>query len=308
MSRSKTVLISGGTGLLALNWACAIWDSWHVILGTHQHRAKLNGMRSAQLNLDDEEKFGQQLDTMVPDLVVHTAGLTNVDQCEQAPDLAYQANAVIARTVARATAVRNIPLIHVSTDHLFTGNRSFYEEEALPSPLNEYGKTKLQAEAWVLSAHPNALIIRTNFFGWGHAKRQSLTDWLIYNMREGKQLTLFDDVFFTPILADKLALAAHALIEKGTTGIVNVVGDERLSKYQFALKVCEQFNLPETLILRGQIAQSPLSTPRPADMSLNNAKAKKILGHDLGGVSEFLAALHAQEMMGRQKELFEAVN
>src|SRR3990167_7533041 len=180
MSRSKTVLITGGTGLLALNWACAIRDSWHVILGTHQHSVKLNGVRSERVNLNSEEQFGCQLDRLLPDLVVHTAGLANVDQCEQNPDLAYQSNTVIAGHVARATASRNIPLIHISTDHLFVGDNCFYKETDQPHPLNEYGKTKLLAEELVLAAYPHSLIIRTNFFGWGHLQRQSLSDWLIY--------------------------------------------------------------------------------------------------------------------------------
>lgn len=303
----RRILITGGSGLLALNWACAVRDSWDVILGTHQHSVDLAGTNSCKLDLDDHVQLGRQLDQLSPDLVVHTAGLTSVDRCEEDRDLARQANAVIARNVAQATASRNIRLIHISTDHLFADDRSFYRENDPPQPLNEYGRTKALAEVWVQAAHPKALIVRTNFFGWGHPQRQSFSDWLIYNLRDGKALTLFDDVYFTPILADTLALAAHELIEKGASGVFNLAGDDRLSKYEFALQLSNQFGLPAELIQRDQVAHANLLALRPQDMSLDNNKARQILGRGLGTVPQFLSALHAQEIAGRRSEFLESI-
>jgi len=308
MPNVKSVLITGGSGLLALNWAWILRDSWNVVLGTHSHAIKLQGVSSQKLYLDSEEKFGYQLDTLIPDLVVHTAGMTNVNQCELHPVLAYEANVVVSQNVARATAARNIKLIHISTDHLFAGDDIFYREESKPKPLNEYGKTKLLAEDRILAEHAHPLIIRTNFFGWGHSKRQSFTDWLIYSLWEGKKLTLFDDVYFTPILADQLTLAAHNLLEKGASGIFNLAGDERLSKYQFALEVCKAFNLPIALIQRGQLIDANFSTLRPHDMSLNTDKAREILGYSLGNVKDYLSALYTQHLTGRRKALFETIS
>jgi len=301
------VVITGGSGLLALNWACAVRDRWDVILGTHQHSVDLAGTNSYKLDLDNHVELGRQLDQLSPDLVIHTVGLTSVDRCEDDCDLARQVNAVIARNVAHATASRNIRLIHISTDHLFAGDRSFYLENDPPQPLNEYGRTKALSEAWVQAANPKALIIRTNFFCWGQSQRQSFSDWLIYNLRDGKELTLFDDVYFTPILADTLALAAHELIEKGVFGIFNLVGDDRLSKYEFALQLSYQFELPAELIQRDQVAHAHLLASRPRDMSLDNNKARQILDRGLGAVSQFLSTLHAQEIEGRRTELLKSI-
>jgi dTDP-4-dehydrorhamnose reductase len=306
MRSLKTILITGGTGLLALNWACAVRDKWHVILGTHLHSVKLNGVRSQKLNLDQAEEFGRQLDVLLPDLVVHTAGLTNIEACELHPTLAHQANVLIAKNVAMATATRNIPLIHISTDHLFSGDSSFYIEEDPVCPLNNYAKTKLEAEQVVSALHPTALIIRTNFFGWGHAKRISFTDWIINNLLGKQPLMLFDDVYFTPILADNLVSIAHDLSEKKMCGIFHVCGDQRISKYHFALEVCKEFALLETDIQPGKFISSKL-TMRPRDMSLNNSKAQQAVGFELGKVNEFLAGLRAQELNGRRQELLESI-
>jgi len=306
MSKPRLV-ITGGSGLLALNWACTVRNKWDVVLGTHQHSVYLPGTSTSKLNLDNDVQLGHQLDKLSPDLVIHTAGLTSVDRCEEDRDLAHHANAVIARNIAEATAKKKIPLIHISTDHLFAGDRCFYREQDSLQPLNEYGQSKALAEAWVGSAHPKALIVRTNFFCWGHRQRQSLSDWLICNLREGKILTLFDDVYFTPILVDTLALAAHELMEKGALGVLNLGGPDRLSKYEFALQVSTQFELPVELIQRGQISHANLLASRPRDMSLDSSKARQILGRGLGSVSQYLGDLHAQEVEGRCAELFEAV-
>lgn len=306
--KKPCIVLTGGSGLLALNWACAVRDKWDVILGTHRHTVTLAGAAAHPLDLDDPVQLERQLDQLAPDLIVHTAGLSNVDGCEANPALARQANAQIARNVAQAAAHKNIRLVHISTDHLFAGTERFYSEDALPQPLNEYGRSKLLAEEWVRQICPQALIVRTNFFGWGYAQRQSFSDWIIYNLRAGKPLSLFDDVYVSPILADALALAAHELVERAASGIFNLVGGERVSKYEFALQLAEHFSLPAELIRRDQLAHANLQAQRPRDMSLDNSKARSLLGRGLGGLDEYLVALRSQEAQGRRLELFHAVS
>jgi dTDP-4-dehydrorhamnose reductase len=306
--KKKRLLITGGSGLLALNWACALRDTWDVILGTHQHSVNLAGVSTRPLVLDDPARLQAQLEEISPDLVVHTAGLTSVDRCELFPALAHQANVEIAKNVAQAAAMQGAALVHVSTDHLFSGQQSLCTETEPPQPVNHYGRTKALAETTVMQVNPAALVVRTNFFGWGHATRQSFSDWLIYNLRARKELSLFDNVFFTPILADALALAAHELVEKGASGVFNLVGDQRLSKYEFARILAEDFSLPEHLLLRHSFDGSELVAARPHDMSLDNHKAREVLGRDLGSVRHFLASLRQQELSGRGAELLKSVN
>jgi dTDP-4-dehydrorhamnose reductase len=306
--KKKRILITGGTGLLALNWACALRDTWDVTLGTHRHSVDLAGVRSCPLVLEDPVRLQTQMEASSPDLVVHTAGLTSVDRCELSPELAHQANVEIAQNVARAAASHGAAFVHISTDHLFSGMHSMCTEAEPPAPVNHYGRTKALAETAVMDANPAALVLRTNFFGWGHAGRQSFTDWLIYNLRAGKELSLFDNVFFTPILADALALAAHQLVETGASGVFNLVGDQRLSKYEFARMLADQFSLPQQLLLQHSFDGSELMAARPHDMSLDNRKAREALGRNLGDVPQFLAALHQQERSGRGAELLKSVN
>ncbi len=306
MGKSR-VLITGGSGLLAANWACAVRDKWDVVLGTHVRSVSLQGTHSRPVPIDEPEQFGRAIRDISPDLVVHTAALANVDRCEQDPARARRENAGLARTVARECFVTRIPLIHISTDQLFAGDRSFYSETDPTNPLNEYARSKLLGEEWVRDAYKEALIVRTNFFGWGPAGRQSLSTWIIKSLRAGNPLTLFDDVHFTPILADSLARAAHDLVAKSVSGIFNVVGDERLSKHAFGELLANRFQLPASAIRRGRIADAGLVAVRQRDMSLSNEKTRQVLGRPLGNVEEYLSALQRQEADLRPEELVRSI-
>lgn len=306
--KKPRILITGGSGLLAINWACTVRNNWDVILGTHKHDVTLENVSTFKLELDDVLLLDKQLDHILPDLIVHTAGLTSVDRCEKEPVLAEQVNGSIAKNIAMVAASKNIDLVHISTDHLFSGKNRFYQEDALVDPVNEYGRTKALAEKWVQAENCDALIVRTNFFCWGHQYRQSFSDWLIYSLREGKKLNLFDDVFFTPILADTLVSVIHELVEKRVSGVYNLVGDERISKYDFAVAICKEFSLPTSLIRREQVENANLQAKRPQDMSLDNQKVQEILGKKVGTAAQFLSILHAQEAEGRRLELLNAVN
>lgn len=301
------LLITGGSGLLALNWACAMRESWDVVLGTHRHRVSLSGATALPLELGDADRLSRQLAELSPDLVVHAAGLTSVDACEADPALARRVNAELARNVAAAAAGRNIRLVHISTDHLFAGTRSGYREDDAPEPLNEYARSKLLAEEWVRQAHPQALILRTNFFGWGHAYRQSFSDWILQALRAGQPVTMFDDAYFTPILADALAMAAHRLVALSAGGTFNLPGDERVSKYEFALRLARAFDLPAELVRPGRLRDAGLAARRPADMSLDAARARATIGAGLGRLDDFFHALRRQESEGRREALLHAV-
>lgn len=301
------ILITGGTGLLGVNWAAALRDRHEVVLGAHRRRVALRGTRSRTLDFEAPGAFGRALDELRPELIVHAAGLSSVDDCERAPDAALAVNAGLAGTVAQAAQERGIALAHISTDHLFSGERPLSTEADTPAPINAYARTKLEGERRVAAAYPGALIVRTNFFGWGPAGygpgRQSISDWILSALRAGKPLDMFTDVFFSPLLASRLAHAVQALAEAGTTGVVNVTGDERASKHQFALRLAAAFGLSATGIRESRFSTARLAAPRPRDMSLSNALARRLLGRPLGALDEQFTELRAQERAGLSTEL-----
>jgi dTDP-4-dehydrorhamnose reductase len=294
-TKPKRVLFTGGSGLLALNWAMAIRDKFTVVLGLHQKNITLRGFEHYQIDIKSVERLASSLEKIKPDIVIHAAGLTNVEQCEKEPDLAFHVNVEIAEVVAKVCFQKGLHLVHISTDHIFSGNEPLLSEVQPSKPINKYGETKAEAEVLVLKAYPDALVIRTNFFGWGTSYRKSFSDYIIEGLRAKKQLVLFDDVFYTPILVENLAFAVHDLIDLQEQGIMNIVGDERISKYQFGIKIAEKFDLDCNLIKRSSICEISGLVQRPKDMSLTNQKACKLIDRKLGNVDEYLTKLLQQE-------------
>ncbi len=299
----QKVLLTGGSGLLGLNWALAVRDRFSVMLGLHHHKVNMRGVECQELNLELAEQFRFALQNIKPDIVIHAAGLTSVERCEADPSLAHHVNTELTETVAQACADLNVRLVHISTDHLFRGDQQFLVETYPVDPINVYAFTKREAEEKVIKIFPEALVIRTNFFGWGPSYRQSFSDMIIGSLRSGRELTLFQDVHYTPILAESLVLAVHDLVEQKANGIVNVTGDERISKYEFGLILADRFGLDSRLIKPGLIADQPNLVQRPKDMSLSNQKACTLLGRQLGTTHEHIDRLWQQEASGLTQEI-----
>ncbi len=287
-------LITGGSGLLALNWALATRADRSVTLGSRGMAPTLAGVGARSLTLESVDAIVRTLDDVKPQLVVHTAGLANVDRCEREPEHAYKANVELAANVAAACARTGVSMVHISTDHLFDGTRPMVDESQPVCPLNVYGRTKAEAEARVLEALPSALVVRTNFYGWGPSYRRSFVDFVVDSLRSATPIWLYTDILYTPIVIQSLALSVHQLVDKGVRGVINVVGDERVSKHEFGMRTAAQFGLDVGLIRACTTADRPLTVPRPLDMSLSNAKACAVLGRGLGGLKEQLTMLSLQ--------------
>lgn len=299
------ILITGGSGLLALNWAQALRDSFDIILGMHNRSINLRGAITKKIDLESLESFGSLLEEIIPDVVIHAAGLTSVDQCESDPSLAHHINVTLTENVAKACLRAGVQLVYISTDHLFSGTNQMVDEDHPVFPINVYGKTKAYAEALVLDINAQSLVIRTNFYGWGPSYRKSFSDSIIDTLRSGSQIQLFQDVFFTPILAESVGMLVHNLIGLKVSGIYNIVGDERISKYDFGLAIAQEFDLEPNRIIPCRISNQSSLTQRPHDMSLSNIKVKNLLGYSPGDVKAQIAKLHQLDLIGRARELRE---
>jgi len=300
---SRPVLLTGGSGLLALNWAAARRTEQRVILGLHRRRVSLRGAESVVVNPASIDELRGVFTAIRPQMVVHTAGLTSIEVCESRPDLAQHVNVELAATVAEACASLHLPLVHISTDHLFAGDVPMVDESAEPAPLNVYARTKADAERRVLAVWPTALVIRTNFYGWGTSYRRSFSDTVLAALRSGEGMSLFTDVFYTPILADVVARVCHQLVDAGASGVFHVAGEDRLSKYDFGCRLADRFGLDTSRLRPGSITDLPALAPRPRDMSLNTDAVRAAVHHRLGGVDAHLELLRQQEEAGLAREL-----
>jgi dTDP-4-dehydrorhamnose reductase len=287
------LVISGGSGLLAVNWAIQMRDLWEVHLLLHHRKIVIPGVACHNVDISTPVTAGRIIDRLAPDLVINSVGLTNVDRCQKDQDLATQCNVTVAVNMALAAKATGSKFVHISTDHLFDGTKPLRSETDQPSPVNHYGMTKWQAENAVVETLAESLIIRTNFFGWGPSYRLSFSDWILLTLENGQPINLFTDAYYTPVYMPNLIEAVHRLFAAGQSGVFNIVGGERLSKYQFGKRLCRVFCCDESLIRPTSLSEMSNLVPRPLDMSLSNDKllsTKIIEMPDLSTMLESLAA------------------
>jgi dTDP-4-dehydrorhamnose reductase len=299
----EKILITGGSGLLALNYAAAVKENKDVVLGLHERNVLINGVSSVFLNLDSVESLYKSLSEIKPNLVIHTVGLTNIETCEKNPQLAEYINVKLASNIATVSKNLDIKFVFISTDQLFEGKASMYNEMETVVPLNIYGSTKAKAEREILAIHQEAMIIRTNFYGWGTTYRNSFSDFIYYKLKNKQPVQLFFDVFYTPILIEKLVEIIDKLVALNSYGIFNIVSDDRISKFNFGIILANVFGFDQSLISPVSINTSNDLVMRPGDMSLNNEKATNLLGNPFGKVNSHLILLKKQLSDNRYKEI-----
>ncbi len=303
VSKNKTILITGGSGLLATNWAGEIKNNHSVILLLHNKNISLDGIKTIKLANISSANISKIITDNNIDIIINTIGLTSVERCQKNPLLAKNTNAKTAKNIAIACAKSNTKLVHISTDHLFDGSKKLATEKDNPKPINIYAQTKLDSEKAILKYKPNSLIIRTNFFGYGTDYRQSFSDIIISTLKNNNELELFNDVFYTPILIAELVKSVHQLIEQKASGIFNIVSSERISKYEFGLKVAKIFNLNTKLIKSISINDKKSLITRPKDMSLSNKKLIAKLKKPIPSIDKQIKILKIQQSNHIQTKL-----
>jgi dTDP-4-dehydrorhamnose reductase len=298
MQQKKKLLFTGGSGLLALNWAMQLAHDFDVTIGLHTKKITVPGLNAVQVSMETVALFSADLKKIQPDIVIHCAGLANVEACEADPQAAYQINVVLSENVAQACKEQGIQFVYISTDHLFSGLHPLVTEEDETFPLNEYGRTKLEGEKKILAVSEKFFCIRTNFYGWGPSYRHSFSDFIIKQLRSGQAISLFDDFYYTPVLIEELAQTVMELLNKSASGIFNVVGNERISKYAFGMRLAERFDLDTSLIRVARFADRKDLVKRPLDISLSNKKISDLLNREVGNISHNIDRLYAQEQDG----------
>lgn len=250
----------------------------------------VDGMTSRAVDLLDADAVNRIVEETGARYVVHAAGNTDVDDCEAHPDAAERLHVVATGIVAAAAQQAGSGFACISTDHLWDGTRPFVDEETPVAPMNSYARTKHQGELAARAAHEKALVLRTNFFGHGRPWRPSFSDWIESGLGQGKTLTMFDDVFFTPISLELLCPIIAEMATRGAAGIYHAAGSERISKYAFGVRLAEILGRDVDGIVPSSVEDASLKAPRPKDMSLATGKIEGFLGRPMPTCSESLEA------------------
>jgi dTDP-4-dehydrorhamnose reductase len=264
------VVVTGARGLLGSEIIHSFGPDHEVIgwsAGQHE------GYR--QVDVTDQRQIEHGLDQDRPDLVIHCAANPNIASCEADPQAARELNALAVKKLATAASDRDVRLVHISTDYVFSGDKhDGYTEDDPPSPLQVYGHTKAEAEAYCLDA-PDTLIVRLPLlFGIGRAlPRTTFPEQVVRALRAGTEVAADAVEVRQPTLTADVARVLHDLIEARATGIVHVAAPETATKHQWAGDIATITGLDPSLIR----ATQPLAdSHRPMRSTLLNSRLAEL--------------------------------
>ena len=248
------ILLTGANGLVGQTLAHKIQSlSGFELLATSASECKVKGVTSvqfSQMDITSPDQVKTIFDRFKPDLVIHSAAMTQVDPCELDPDLCDKVNIDGTRLVAKAAEESGARFIYLSTDFIFDGLNGPYSEDDQPNPVNAYGWSKLQGEFITRSLKVPWMIVRT-ILVYGitpSMSRFNLVTWVRDSLINHKPIRVVDDQFRMPTLVDDLAEGIIRIIDRNKIGIYHLSGPELTSVLDFALQTARFFNLDESLI------------------------------------------------------------
>lgn len=297
------ILVTGASGLLGLNLSLMLTGP-HTIVGVDRSKLAHTPFQLIQSDLLQAGACSRLIDATHPDAVIHTAALADLEACEKNPQEAGRLNADLPGDLAEVCRSHAIPLIHISTDAVFDGTKDgVYTETDVPTPPGVYSATKLQGERNVLSAYPEAVVARVNFFGWSLSGTRSLSEFFYNQLSAGEKVNGFTDVWFCAIFAGDLADILLRVLEKGLSGLYHAVGSEALTKYEFGLRIARQFGFDESLVQPISVEESGLTARRSHNLRLSVHKLSTDLGLDIPGVSTGIPKFYTQLQQGYPQKM-----
>ena len=282
----RKLLVTGISGFLGWHVANHQQDDYELLGIYNQTEPKLENIQLASLNLTDYKAVRNFLEKTQPDAILHLAANSNPNNCEQ-HESSNNINVNTTISLANWAVRRNIPFLFTSTDLVFDGKNAPYSEASATNPIMVYGQQKVEAEQKVLEMYPNAIIARMPLMYGMPANDLGYMNAWIRNLKKGKKVFCFTDEYRTTLSGNDAAAGLFLLLEKNKAGIFHLGGRERISRYDFALKMAEVFDLPKELIIPSLQKDVQMPAKRPADVSLVSEKAFK-LGFNPGSVEEEL--------------------
>ena len=231
-----------------------------------------------------------------PDCVIHTAAMTNVDECELKPDECNLNNVIATANIVKSCKEIRAHLIYISTDFVFDGTAGPYSEEDQPNPLSIYAKSKLEAEKIVEDSGLPFSILRTMIvYGiTDDIQRSNIILWTKKSLEEGKDIRVINDQFRGPTLAEDLAIACYEAAIRKATGLFHVSGREVISIIDIAYKVADYFGLDKKYIRPVSTAELNQPAKRPLKTGFIISKAERELGFNPHSIEEGIAILNEQ--------------
>lgn len=280
------ILVTGANGLSGQHIVKQLLDRNYSVIATSKGPSRLPFKNNDQfyyheLDLIDGPYVNNFLLQHRPEVVIHAAAMTQVDECEQNKIDCWNVNVTATRFLLDACKETGSRFIYISTDFVFDGLQGPYTEEAEPNPINYYGSSKWGAEKAVIESGLQWTIVRTVLVTGNplSGTRQNIITWVKDKLEKGEKIRVVDDQYRTPTFADDLATGILLVLEKNAQGIFHISGKESLTPYAMAVETARLLDLDESLIEKTDSATLSQAAMRPARTGFVITKAEKELGY-----------------------------
>ena len=296
----KRILITGSNGLLGQKLVDLLRKQASVdLIATARGNNRLpvtEGYTYASLDITVQEEVLDIFDQFKPDVVIHTAAMTNVDTCETDRDGCDVLNVNSVAYLIEACEKHGTYLCHLSTDFIFDGADGPYTEEGIANPISYYGESKLKAEQLLFTSKIRWSIARTVLV-YGivpDMSRSNIVLWVKKSLEDGKTIQVVTDQFRTPTLAEDLAMGCWLLAKDEVEGIFNISGSDFLTPYEMAVMTADYYGLDKSLLQKADSSTFTQTAKRPAKTGFILDKAKKVLGYSPKTFQEGIAIMAQQ--------------
>ncbi|MBE7441419.1 MAG: SDR family oxidoreductase [Flavobacteriales bacterium] len=297
------ILITGSNGLLGQKLVKLLANKEGINLlatSTGENRIKaITGFDYISLDITNKTQVEQVFNQFKPNVVINTAAMTSVDACEDKKEECWNLNVNAVKYLIEASEKHQTHLIHLSTDFIFDGENGPYKEEDKPNPLSYYGESKYEAEKLVQQAKTKWSIVRT-IIVYGVVEdmsRSNIVLWAKQALEKGNPLTIVNDQFRMPTLAEDLAYACWLIAEKSATGIYHICGKDFMSVLELVNRVADFYGYDKSIISPIKSSSLNQAAKRPPKTGFVLDKAYKELEYSpcsfeegLGIVTEQLKA------------------
>lgn len=296
----KTILTTGSNGLLGQKLTERLLQSNPFKLiatakGANRYPVK-TGYQYAALDITNPAEMQAVLWQYKPDIIIHTAAITQVDVCQSEPENCHEVNVLAVKNLASLCKANHIHLIYLSTDFVFDGKHGPYQEEDATNPLSVYGQSKKQAEEILQQSGAAFSIVRTILvYGLtADMSRSNIVLWAKNALEKNTPIRVVNDQWRMPTLAEDLAEACLLIAERKAEGIFHISGKDYMSIAEIVRKVADYWGLNQDLIIEVSSAQLDEKAKRPLKTGFILSKAIQLLAYQPHSFDEGLQLLAKQ--------------
>jgi len=292
----KRLLITGASGVVGRALAKACSSRFEVVGTYHKHNYQPDYLKLRMLDLNDAGEIENCLDTVQPAIVVHTAGLSEIQYCENNRQEAEAVNYRATAQMAAFCTQRGIRLIYLSSDMVFDGLRGNYNENDAPAPINQYGKSKFAGEEAVKSICQNYVIARLNLvYGRGESSKKTFSDRILIANWSQRPYKIYAGQIRNPINLDTACRALRELAEGDFGGLYHLGGADSIDRWDFALKIVSYLKIDPALIEKSEVP-AEFGNVYPANTSFDISKAKTDLKTEMLSIDDGLKLEYGKYM------------